>query len=163
MTGWRTNEILTLQWSDVDLDAGRATLRAENTKGKRSERHLPLHPLVIEHIAKLRGTFRKEVFGWEGDPTGPWEQFHAIQTKAGIHLDCHGDHEHTDACHLYGFHDLRRAFATMNAGNMTADALQRLLRHKSYTTTQRYITAAAQVNRAVANLHVPTLAIPASA
>jgi hypothetical protein len=46
---------------------------------------------------------------------------------------------------------------------MTADALQKLMRHRSYVTTQRYINAASQVNRAVENLHVPTLAVPASA
>jgi hypothetical protein len=49
---------------------------------------------------------------------------------------CRGNHEHTPACHFYGFHDLRRAFATMNAGQLTPDALQALTRHKSYLTTQ---------------------------
>ncbi len=38
---------------------------------------------------------------------------------------------------------------------MTADALQSLMRHKSYSTTQRYINLANQVNRAVEGLHVP--------
>jgi integrase len=38
---------------------------------------------------------------------------------------------------------------------MTPDALQRLMRHKSYQTTQRYINLAHQVNRTVERLDVP--------
>jgi integrase len=30
----------------------------------------------------------------------------------------------------YGFHDIRRAFATMNAARLTPDALQALMQHK---------------------------------
>jgi len=45
-------------------------------------------------------------------------------------------HEHTPACHLCGLHDRRRAFATMNADKLTPDALQTLMRYKSYQTTQ---------------------------
>ena len=45
--------------------------------------------------------------------------------------------------------------STVNAETMSADALQALMRHKSYSTTQRYINLANQVNRAVEGLHVP--------
>jgi integrase len=58
---------------------------------------------------------------------------------------------------FYGFHDLRRAFATMNATTLTPDALQALMQHRDYQTTQRYINMARQLNPAVANLYVPTL------
>src|SRR5262249_26133792 len=64
-------------------------------------------------------------------------------------------HEHTRYCHVYGFHDLRRAFATMNTDKLTLDALQVLMRHKSYTTTQKYINMARQMDAAVASLQVP--------
>lgn len=57
--------------------------------------------------------------------------------------------------HVYGFHDLRRAFATMNAYKLSAEALQALMRHKSYQTTQKYINLARQMDTAVASLHVP--------
>jgi hypothetical protein len=43
----------------------------------------------------------------------------------------------------------------MNADKLTADALQALMRHKSYTTTQVYINMARQMDEAVAALHVP--------
>jgi integrase len=66
-----------------------------------------------------------------------------------------GEHEHTPFCHVFGFHDLRRAFATMNADKLSPDALQALMRHKSYQTTQVYINMARQMDAAVASLHVP--------
>jgi integrase len=56
---------------------------------------------------------------------------------------------------VYGFHDLRRAFATVNAERLTADALQALMRHKSYTTTQRYISKSRKLKGAVEKLEVP--------
>jgi integrase len=72
-----------------------------------------------------------------------------------IDLPCSDEHEHTPACHLYGFHHLRRAFATVNGDRLSADSLQTLMRHKSYTTTQRYINLARQMDAAVDGLHVP--------
>jgi integrase len=59
----------------------------------------------------------------------------------------------------YGFHDLRRAFATMNAATLTPDALQALMQHKDYQTTQRYINMARQLKPAVENLYVPKLEV----
>lgn len=38
----------------------------------------------------------------------------------------------------------------MNANRLTADALQSLMRHKSYQTTHRYINMARQMDEAVA-------------
>jgi hypothetical protein len=52
-------------------------------------------------------------------------------------LHCPRHHEHTPARHVYGFHDLRKAFATLNADRLTPDAWRELIRHKSYSTTQR--------------------------
>ena len=87
--------------------------------------------------------------------TGLYAQFYRIQRAAGINLPCDKDHKHSEGCHLYGFHDERRAFATLNAGQMSADALQKLMRHKSYSTTQRYINMSKQVDDAVDSLFVP--------
>jgi site-specific recombinase XerD len=45
----------------------------------------------------------------------------------------------------------------MNADKLTPDALQALMRHKSYSTTQVYVNMARQMGAAVAGLHVPEL------
>lgn len=146
MTGWRISELLSLRWEDVDLDNATAFLRAENTKGRRDE-SIKLHPVIVDHLRKIV-SFSPVVFPWRHTGRELWRQFHAIQDAAKVKPQ-RGDH--------YGFHDLRRAFATMNADRMTADALGTLMRHKSYSTTRRYISMTRQVDAAVAGLFVPTV------
>ena len=59
-------------------------------------------------------------------------------------------------CHVYGFHDFRRAYATVNAPRLKPEVLQRLMRHKSYQTTQKfYISPTSQMQDAVADLPIP--------
>ena len=113
-----------------------------------------LHPVVVDHLRVLKD-FSEVVFYWPHNRRMLWTDFTKIQQTAGIHLPCREKHEHTPSCHVYGFHDLRRAFATLNAESMTGDALQKLMRHKAYATTQGYINMAQQVTRAVEGLHVP--------
>jgi hypothetical protein len=47
----------------------------------------------------------------------------------------------------------------MNTANLIPDALQHLMKHRDYQTTQRYIDLARQLNPAVQNLFVPALAV----
>jgi integrase len=61
----------------------------------------------------------------------------------------------TFAPSAYGFHDLRRGFASMNADRLSAEALQGLMRHKSYATTQLYVNMARQLKQTAEKLHVP--------
>ncbi len=169
MTGWRIGEPLALRRQDVDLEAGRAITRAADNKGKRDE-IVPLHPVVVDHLQKLVA-FGGRVFPWNRSRRAIYDEFHKIQEAASIRLPCSANHEHRRPCppdcqkkhkhsqgcppDRYGFHDLRRAFATQNAERLTADALQHLMRHKNYTTTQRYINMARQLNTAVESLEVP--------
>jgi integrase len=121
-----------------------ALSRARENKGKRDQL-LALHP-VVEHLRKLAG-FDPCVFPWNHGRRQLFEEFERLQKAAGIRLAGPRDH--------YGFHDLGRAYATMNADKLTPDALQALMQHKDYQTTQRYINMARQLNPAVANLYVP--------
>jgi integrase len=70
-------------------------------------------------------------------------------------VTCSGEHEHTKACHVYGFHDLRRAFATVNAPRLKPETLQKLMRHRSYITTLGYINLASQLDDAITSMPVP--------
>jgi integrase len=155
MTGWRIGDMLALRRDDLDLDAAVAITRAEDNKGKRDE-CVKLHPVVVDHLRRL-ASFSSLVFPWDHNERTLRTEFARIQEAAGIHLLCPGSHEHTRFCFVYGFHDLRRAFATMNADKLTPDALQALMRHKSYQTTQVYINLARQMDAAVASLHVPEI------
>lgn len=160
MTGWRIGEPLALKRSDLDLEAATAITREHDNKGRRGEL-IPLHPVVVEHLRKIEDE-SPFVFPWPYNRRELWPTFHKIQAEAGIHLTCSkaDQHECAEGCHFYGFHDLRRAFATVNAQAMTPDALQRLMRHKHYSTTQRYINMARQLTGAVENLHVPDVLNP---
>lgn len=145
MTGWRIGALLALRREDVDLEAGTAFSRAEDTKGKRDQL-VPLHPIVVEHLRKLPG-FSSTFFPWPGSPSLLREVFGEIQQAAGVRP--------VGTKARYTFHDLRRGFASMNADKVTPDVLQTLMQHKSYTTTQRYIALARQLQPAVQGLFVP--------
>lgn len=153
MTGWRISEPLLLRRVDVDHEQGTAVTRHRDNKGKRDDR-TPLHPLVLDHLRPLKN-FTEYVFPWPHNRRMLYKDFERIQKAAGVHLDCAENHVHTESCHFYGFHDFRRAFATMNAETLSAGALQSLMRHSSYTTTQGYINYAQHVKRSVADIHVP--------
>lgn len=153
MTGWRIGELLAMSKDSVDLDKATAVTWHEDNKGKRDEL-VKLHPIVVEHLRGLV-SFETVFLAWNHHRRTLDEEFLRIQQAAGINLPCRKKHEHTDHCHAYSFHDLRRAFATMNANRLSADALQALMRHKSYQTTQRYINMARQMDEAVAGLFVP--------
>ena len=147
MTGWRIGSLMALRREDVDLEQAWALSRAADNKGKRDQR-VPLHPLVVEHLRKIV-SFSPMIFAWAHPRRDLFEEFHAIQKAAGVRPE--------GPKAFYGFHDLRRAFATMNAATLTPDALQTLMQHKDYQTTQRYINMARQLNPAVQNLYVPEL------
>jgi integrase len=142
-TGWRISETLSIRWSDIDFDAGTIRLRAETTKGKRDE-ILAVTPRVFEHLLELpkkgEGPFVCQRNRWL------WERASRIAKAAGLAR--------------FGFHDLRRGFATQNADRFSGPILQRLMRHKSFATTQRYLSLADRLRSKPPDVFVPPVVPP---
>jgi integrase len=154
-TGWRIGEILALRRDDVDFKTGAILTRAADNKGGRDDTdHLP--PEALEHVRGMVG-FEPMLFTWPHGRRELWMEFHRIQKAAGIHLACPDAQRHTctDSCHVYGFHALRRGYATLNVDSMPASTLQRKMRHKSFTTTLRYIGLADKMKAASERVYVP--------
>jgi integrase len=90
----------------VEMDKATALSRAADNKGKRDQ-FIPLHPIVVEHLRKL-ASFDPGIFPWNHSRSILLRHFAALQRAAGVA---------PASKPRYGFHDLRRAFATMNAAN----------------------------------------------
>ncbi len=148
MTGWRISALLALRWEDVDLDAATAFSRAEDNKGNRDQL-VPLHPLVVAHLRPL-ASFHALVFPWNHDRGAVLKEFHRLQRAAGVKPPFARRSR-------YGFHDLRRAFATENADTLSPDQLQLMMQHRAYSTTQRYINLARQASSVTDKLFVPKI------
>ena len=137
-TGWRIEEILLFRRDDLDFGTGAILTRAADNKAGRNDMdHLP--PVALDHVKDVVD-FGPVVFCWPHNELTLWVEFHRIQEAAGIRLPCPdaGRHQCTPTCHVYGFHALRRGYATLNADTMPAPVLQRKMRHRSFTTTLRY-------------------------
>ena len=166
-TGWRIGEILSFPTADLDLATGEIIVRAKNAKGKRDGRDW-LRAETLEHIQAILEPAPADgavipiktdqpsfVFWWPHHRRTLDVEFHRIQRAAGIHLDCHHDHEHTKTCHVYGFHGFRYAYATENVDRMSLPVLQRKMRHASRDTTIRYVATAEKRKRGVEDVYVP--------
>jgi integrase len=154
-TGWRVTEVLEFRRDQLDMATGRIGTLAEQNKGGRDDfDYLP--PAVLEMVRGIVG-FDPCVFSWPHHRRTLDVQFHAIQEEAGIKLPCRDAelHECTPSCHLYGFHSLRRAFASLNVDRMSAPELQRKMRHRSFSTTLRYISLAAKLKQSADVVYVP--------
>ena len=140
MAGRRIGAMLALQRADLDLDGARLLSQAEDNKGKRDQ-WVPLHPVAIEHLRKLRG-FHDKVFPWMLDKNALYDELHRLEKLAGVPN--------------YGFHSLKRAFCTRNAGRIPRSAMQFMAEHASYQTTEEYyINPVSEIEEAVERLYVP--------
>ena len=145
LTGWRRTQVLDIKWSDVDFDAMTLRSDAEHNKGRRDV-SIPLHPAIAGQMGLCEGFDRVFVFPWTVDERGLYPVFHQIQTAAGV--------EDRDG-QPFGFHALRRGFATANASTLDLFELQRLMMHREISTTRSYVDMAEKMDTAVAKIAVP--------
>lgn len=128
-TGCRKSELMTLQWSDIDINRRVLVLKAENTKGNKA-RSIPLNQNALDAINVLsksnkvgsewvfchRSGKRRRSFGWS---------FEKACNSAGIE-DFH-------------IHDLRHTFASWLVSNgVDLIKVRDLLGHTSIKMTERY-------------------------
>ncbi len=155
MTGWRINQLRSLLWGDVDLENETALSRADDNKGRRDVQ-IPLHPAIVDHLRKVEGSFDRYVFPWNQNYKTLWCHFHEIQEAAKLPDGSPLPRGGKNGC-WYGFHDLRRGFATENAEEMDLFELQTLMQHKSLETTKLYVGMTKKLKNAVKGLKVPSI------
>jgi len=141
VTGWRINEILNIRRDDVNFESGQIVARWDDSKGKRDEL-IYVPQSLLDLLKPVWQNFSERPLEWTKSRRTIYDPFRKLQTLAGINLHCEESHEHTAACHVYGFHDFRRGFATNNASTLSPAQLQRLMKHSDFSTTQRYINYA---------------------
>jgi len=125
-TGERISALLALEWSDLELDSGWLTIRAEIRKGKKKPLLRRLRPETLERLSKLRTPDSLLMFPWARDKRQLWIAFGPILKRAGLPADRRSK-----------FHRLRRSVAShfqAAGGDATA-----LLDHTSRTVTLNYL------------------------
>lgn len=127
-TGMRLGEILSLQWSDVDLENRVLNIRAFNTKTMK-ERQLSITIRLALEIERLWESSPKQgsglVFGFSNNVK---RSFTSARREAGL-MDVR-------------FHDLRHTAATRLVGaHIPLPEVGRVLGHTQANTTYRYVNA----------------------
>ena len=121
-TGLRRGELLSLLWSDIDLDARMITVRAEQAKNGR-QRHMPIN---AEALAVL--------IQWQRQSSGAGRVFNVQDVKSawGALLD-------TARVTGFRFHDLRHHFASkLVTKGVDLNTVRELLGHADIKMTLRY-------------------------
>ncbi|MDR7099170.1 integrase [Lysobacter niabensis] len=121
-TGLRRGELLSLQWSDVDLEAKVITIQAVNAKNGR-QRHLPLNNEALSVMTR-----------WSHQSGGPGAVFEPNDVKKGWNalLDEAG-------IQAFRFHDLRHDFASkLVRKGVDLNTVRELLGHADIKMTLRY-------------------------
>ena len=150
LTGARTNEILTLQWSWIDWRLGVARLPDSKTGPKTLFLPGPASALLEELKAKVQRDYPRSPFVLPGDRVatnfqglfGAWQRIRTVARLKDLRL-----------------HDLRHVYASTAVAN--GDSLYivgRILGHRRSETTERYAHLATDPVRQVANRTAEKLA-----
>ncbi|HUV50228.1 MAG TPA: site-specific integrase [Anaerolineae bacterium] len=123
-TGLRSGEIIRLTWKDIDQPS-EGYIHVSSKQKNRKVSTIPIHPSARAILEQYQHLDRERIFRFK---TVSWisQKFKACVRKAGL----------KDS---YRFHDLRHTFASHLAmKGESLQAIQGLMRHKSYESTKRY-------------------------
>lgn len=144
-TGMRRNELLDLQWSDVDMDACMLVIR--NGKG-RKQRHIPITPKLLHILRITRGKGSGYVvvsrYGKKLSTGGLNALFRRVKKKTGIEGG------------RVSAHTFRHTFAAAyiaNGGDVFS--LQDILGHEDIATTRLYVEMSRGMLSAAARSYSP--------
>lgn len=125
--GLRRNEVLNLQWQDINLESRRLTVR--DTKSKKDR----VIPIAENMVAALRDEWLRA-----GQP----QEGRIVKFTTPGRFDVHYK-RHLKACGLnplFGFHTWRHSFATrLHKRGVSITVIQALLGHERLETTMRYL------------------------
>lgn len=121
-TGMRRGELLSLQWSDINLEAKVITIQAQNAKNGR-QRHIPLNTEALSVLT--RWAKQCDGQGRVFEPNDPKKGWLALLQEAKIAN--------------FRFHDLRHDFASkLVRKGVDLNTVRELLGHSDITMTLRY-------------------------
>jgi integrase len=121
-TGMRRGELLSLEWSDLDLGAKIITVQARKAKSGK-QRHIPLNAEALRVVTKWRD--QCDGVGQVFEPQDVKKGWGALLTTAKITG--------------FRFHDLRHHFASkLVMAGVDLNTVRELLGHSDITMTLRY-------------------------
>lgn len=144
-TGMRKGEILTLKWSNVDLENNLINLEHTNTKSKKSRR-IPINSELRKMLLELKLKSGGSDYVFLSSNGSPYKRHDSLKKVF------------RDACKRAGihglrFHDLRHTVATrMIERNVNIVAVKEVLGHADLKTTMRYVHPNDSVKDAVERL-----------
>ncbi len=131
-TGLRPVEILTLKWSDIDLQERKIRISLEDTKTKKHKRTVPISGILFAVITAIKNSNGSSEWVFPSTRTST----HLKDIPKGFDKACEraGIEDLT-------FYDTRRTYATrLHFAGIPLYKIMKLLGHRSLTTTQIYLS-----------------------
>ncbi len=127
--GLRRDEILHLDWTDVDFETNQLKITPKDDwhPKDREAREVPIHPSLKDHLDewKKQSTESNRVVPWPHTPIALTEAFSRMRQRVGIKFGT--------------LHTLRHSFASHLAmGGVDLLRIGKMMGHSSITTTQAY-------------------------
>jgi integrase len=125
-SGERISAVLSLRWTDLDLEGGWMVAPARTRKGGRSDEAYRLHPDTLAALMAIREPRREEVFPWPYKSSYIWQRYAKVLKLAGLPSDRKSK-----------FHRIRKSVGSYvkAAGGDPTETL----RHRDSRTTRAYL------------------------